>query len=390
MRLMSENERRILSLIASAGPMSKGDLSSRGQMAWATVVKYVNRLESAGVLTRAGTAPRELQLGKNSYVFDLASGAPKFIGIDVEYRTTRVAVVNLRREILWQTRLPTPEVADESALVAFITDLVRARVCNPDAAGVGCSEAAFGSVVGIGMGMPRWLLPRGTDIFTSVGERLAARLGVPVRVENNTRAYTLYNEPEIPENTFVVVSVRNGIGAGLVIDGTLHSGEKGLAGEIGHITAEEGGTLCRCGKRGCLETIVNQHTLFETFLSRIHRNRVDDAIAVEKGLPELFDRAAAGEEGAKSVLAEAAEHVGRALAMMILVLDIRNVYVVGHFGEHGDAWLGPLQQVIGRNVDPRLNFELHYRKLEEAGYLLGAAMLVGREYLDYSVLDAVS
>jgi predicted NBD/HSP70 family sugar kinase len=383
---MSENERRILALIADKGPMSKGDLVNRGHMAWATVVKYVNRLEAAGVLMRAGTAPRELQLGKNSYVFDLASDAPKFIGIDIEYRTTRVAVVDLRREILWQAHMPTPAVDDQSALVRFIEDEVLSRVCDSDAAGVGCTSDDFGSVVGIGIGMPRWLLPRSTDVFASLAESVSIRLGLAVRVENNTRAYTLYKEPQLGENTFVVVSVRNGIGAGLVIDGALHSGEEGLAGEIGHITAKENGDLCRCGKRGCLETVVNQHTLFESFISRIHRSQVDDAIAVEEGLPELFDWAAGGDEDAREILAKAAVPVGRALAILILVLDIRNIYIVGHFGEHGDAWLESLREVVACNVDPRINFKLHYRKLEEAGYLLGAAMLVGREYLDYSVL----
>lgn len=386
MQSMSENERRILALIAEQGPLTKGDLSLLGEMAWATVVKYVNRLQVRGVLMRAGTAPRESQLGKNSYLFDLAEEAPKFAGVDIEYRTTRVAVVNLRREVLWQTMLATAELTSPEDLMEFLRSKVLSRVSESGVCGASLPDKPFGSIVGIGIGMPRWLLADGGDVFPSLSGRLSDAYGIPVRVENNIRAYTLYKEPRLLESDFIVVSVRNGIGAGLVVGGSLYRGEEGLAGEIGHITVQENGKLCRCGKRGCLETVVNQYTLYESYLTGTHRSKVDDAIAVEEGLPELFQEAAQGSAPALAVLAEAAEPLGRSLATLLLVLNVRNLYLVGHFGEFGEIWLDYLREVIRKHVDPRLSFSLHYRKLEDEGYLLGAALLVAREYLDYSVL----
>jgi predicted NBD/HSP70 family sugar kinase len=383
---MSENERRILALIAEEGPLTKGDLSMKGEMAWATVVKYVNRLQELGVLIRTGTAPREPQLGKNSYLFDLAEDAPKFVGVDIEYRTTRLAIVTLRREVLWQTVFTTEALSTPEEYIEFLGSQVLSRVRESGICETSPSESPFGSIAGIGIGMPRWLLPDGGDVFPFLSEKLTQAYSLPVRVDNNIRAYTLYKEPRILESDFIVVSVRNGIGAGLVMGGALYRGDDGLAGEIGHITAEEGGKLCRCGKHGCLETVVNQFTLFDSYQAKTRRPHIDDALAVEEGLPELFERAADGEPEALAVLAEAAEPLCRSLATLLLVLNVRNLYLVGHFGEFGDVWLDYLREAIRKHVDPRLGFDLHYCKLEDEGYLLGAALLVAREYVDYSVL----
>ncbi len=390
MKSISENERRILALVAERGPLTKGDLSAKGQMAWATVVKYVGRLQQEGVLVQAGTAPREPQLGKNSYLYELADEAPKFLGVDIEYRTTRIAVVNLRREILWQKMLPTPQLESEERFISFVENTILEHVMESGAVGAPSHQSAYGSLLGIGIGMPRWLLPERRDAFSLLSDDLSERLSIPVRAENNIRAYTLFKEPRLRESDYLVVGVRNGIGVGLVLGGRLYRGEEGLAGEIGHITVKDNGKVCRCGKRGCLETVVNQYTLYEQFLENTGRAKVEDAIAAEAGLPELFHRASEGDAAARSVLVKAAEPLGRALAMLLLVLNVRNIYLVGHFGENGDIWLDDICEVVRRHVDPRLSFSIHYRQLEEEGYLLGAAMLVSREYLDYSVLEEES
>ena len=368
MRPMSDNEQRILALIATEGPLSKRDLADRGTMAWATVVKYVNRLESEEVLARVGTSPRDQHLGKNAYLYDLAGSAPQFVGIDVEYQITRLAVVDLRRQIQWSTSLPTPQLNGMNEMVAFLTETITVGI--PDII----------SVAGIGIGMPRWLVTGEPDPFAALGARLTVDLGVRVSVENNIRAYTLYKEPLLQESAFLVVSVRNGIGAGIVFNGTLHRGETGLAGEIGHITVRDDGEQCRCGKRGCLETVVNQRILSEAY------GTLTGEVESEERLAGLFSRAAGKDVAAAAILENAAEPLGRALATLILVLDIQSIYIVGLFGKDGGVWLEPLRRVIRRFVDPGLTFSLHYRELDNEGYLLGAALLVARDYLDYSVL----
>jgi N-acetylglucosamine repressor len=223
-----------------------------------------------------------------------------------------------------------------------------------------------------------------------LGERLTDLFGVPVRVENNIRAYTLFVLSQLRETSFLVVSVRNGIGAGIVSRGRLHRGETGLAGEIGHITIDAAGRQCRCGKQGCLETIVNQRLLCEKYrvATGTLTSGCEEDVASDDCLRELFTAAHQGAQAALTILEEAAIPLGRSLATLLLVLDIQSIYLVGRFGQHGAVWIDSLQREIQRNVDPGLSFSVHYRPLDDDGYLLGAASLVARDYLDYSILAA--
>lgn len=378
MRLLTENEKRILALIVRRGAMAKSELAAQGDMGWATAVKFVNRLESEKVLRRAGTASREVALGKNSYLYDLGECAPIFVGIDIEYRTARFALSDLRSEVLYEWSVPTPQVKGRDELKRFLSASI-------DQAFSAAESIGNREPIAIGIGMPNWLLSDGRAVFSWLASSLEEEFQIPVRVENNIRAYTLYKETSLLEENFLVVSVRNGVGAGIVLNGDLHRGEEGLSGEIGHITVTDGGKLCRCGRRGCLETEVNQRTLYESFAKRVavsgHTARDSTS-----DLPELFRAAKEQDPDAVAVLTDMAEPFGRALATLILVLNVRNLYLVGHFGEHGAVWLPYLEEVIRHHVDSRLSFELNYRELDDSGYLLGAAMLVARDYLDYSVL----
>jgi glucokinase len=381
MRIATENEKRIVGILATKGPMSKKDLSNLGEMAWATVVKHVNRLQEGGVLARVGTAPRGHQAGKNSYLYDLADGAPKFVGIDVEYRTTRVALVSLRREILWQTQVPTPAVRDSNELVDFVSRELLTRAYHSAKVGIENQNRKQQQIAGIGIGMPRWLAPGSGATFQHVETELNRHAEIPVRVENNIRAYTLHKELALQRKDFVVVSIRNGIGAGIFVDGVLLRGAAGLAGEIGHINVVDGGVRCRCGKRGCLETVVNQDLLYERFLSEVNADARRPTLSVEHGLRALFDMAAEGDQVARSILADAAKPIGRALASLVLVIDAGIIYLVGHFGSSGNAWIDPIKQVMRGEMGPQFDCQLKYQELDEDGYLLGAAMLVGRDFL---------
>ncbi len=378
-RTISANGKKILSLIVQHGPLTKRQLAERGGIGWATAVKFVNRLDSVEVLTRIGTSDREIVSGKNSYVYDLGRRAPVFLGLDIEYRTTRFALTNLRNEILWSSRAETPRVSSLDEIEGFVARLV-------SEANQATASNGFGPLDGIGIGMPTWLTEEGATIFDALGGRLSARFDLPTRVENNIRAYTLYKEHTTLQQSFVVVSVRNGIGAGYVVNGELLRGEQGLAGEIGHITIPGNTTRCRCGKSGCIETVVNEHALTQEYAVRrgdaVSANRADSAFST------LFRDAAEGSEVAVGLLSESAELLGQAIATLVLVLNVRNVFVVGQFGADGDVWVPFLEESIRKHVEPRTEFALHYRELDDSGYLIGAALLVAREYLDYSVMES--
>ena len=97
---LTENEQRIFTLLLKHGRMSKRELSTKGKMGWATVVKMVNRLEDTGYIRCVGTSKHWSGSGKNPYIYELVDNKPLAIGIDIGYTNTRTIVINLKNEYL--------------------------------------------------------------------------------------------------------------------------------------------------------------------------------------------------------------------------------------------------------------------------------------------------
>ena len=124
-----------------------------------------------------------------------------------------------------------------------------------------------------------------------LGRSSSARTGLPVYVANDSQATALaehvFGGPRV--SNLVVVKVGEGIGAGLILGGRLFQGDGFGAGEIGHMTVQPGGDACRCGRRGCLETIASTRAILGQ-LAGHGISRLPDAIAaLEAGDPLVRD-----------------------------------------------------------------------------------------------------
>ncbi|MGH6657195.1 MAG: ROK family protein, partial [Actinocrinis sp.] len=170
------------------------------------------------------------------------------------------------------------------------------------------------------------------------------RTGLPVRIVNDANAGVL------AERRFgaardcadvIYLRLSSGIGAGVVCDGRMLLGHGGLAGELGHVTVEPQGAVCRCGNRGCLETVASP-------------GAVSDVLARSWGRPvpidELVDLLRRGERGAMRVVEDAGDAVGRALAPAVMLLNPRLIVIGGELATAGDALFGPLRRALLRNT----------------------------------------
>ena len=159
---------------------------------------------------------------------------------------------------------------------------------------------------------------------SDLGSALAERLGVPVRVENDANACAVAEVAwgaGAGASDVVYLKLSRGIGAGLILDDRLYGGAGGTAGEIGHTTRSGDGELCRCGNRGCLETIAGT----EAIARRAGRA---DAAAVIAG-------AEAGDVACRRALRDAGAEIGLAAAAVCNILNPRRI-VIG--GELAAAW----------------------------------------------------
>lgn len=383
--IANDNTRRVLTLLYRSGPLSKPELAERGGMAWATAVKITDRLVEGGIIERVGIAKRPTLRGKRASLFDLTDRFPIAIGIDVEYNFTTVAASSLKRTILSQATYPTPREPDRDTLRAFlcrvISDFLETRF-------TGSREKLVGVGIGLpGIGVPSWASGAPRESHAELARHVSERVGLPVRIQSNTRSYTVYEKwtnQAFSDDDFLFLSIRTGVGSGIFLNGSLVNGHQGLAGEIGHLVIDPSGPPCRCGRRGCLETVANQHELFARYRQEVLG--VDPPAGgvspeeMREGLADLFSKAKWENRNALLVVEELARNLAKGLAAAVAVLNPPVIIVSGHFGADGDVLIPVLKAEILRHTLPRVDFTLRYWPFDEAGHHLGAALLVFSDF----------
>lgn len=173
---------------------------------------------------------------------------------------------------------------------------------------------------------------------------LEARLQMPVQVENDANAGAMGEHlfgAGRGHDDVVYLRLSAGIGVGLILGGMPYRGVAGVAGEIGHTCVVENGLLCRCGSRGCLETIASPVAIAD-LLERSRREPVPVA--------GLLDALHAGDRGVERAISDAGAAVGTALAATINLLNPGLVIIGGELAQAGDVLLDPIRNAIHRGV----------------------------------------
>lgn len=206
-----------------------------------------------------------------------------------------------------------------------------------------------GAVDGVGVGVPGLFdAEAGTiELFPNLPgpwrgqplvERLRDGLGRPVSIINDARAFTLAEArigAAAGASTVACLVLGTGIGGGIVVDGALHFGRHGRAGELAHQVVVPDGPPCGCGNRGCLEAVATS-----------------GALATRAGQPTAeaaFTAAGRGDERAAAAIAEVAEHIGLAIANIVTVLVPERVVIGGGVAGAGTDLLGPIRAATARH-----------------------------------------
>ena len=296
------------------------------------------------------------------------------IGIDFGKRHLRVAAADLSHAIIAEAERPmrTDEPAESGLQTAVeLVDEVLGEA--------GLSRA---EVIGVGLGLPGPIDMRSGRVGSSsilpgwvgvrAAEALASRLNLPVRVDNDANLGALAElnwGAATGYRNAAYLKASTGIGAGLIVDGRLFHGAGGMAGEIGHTIIQEQGPFCRCGKRGCLETLAGAASLVE-LLRGTH--------GADLRHQQLLHAAADGDSVARRVLADAGRYIGTAVATLCDLLNPELIVVGGELCAAGDVLLDPLREQVHRHAIPATarGLEIVPGVLGPRAELLGALALV--------------
>ncbi len=252
-------------------------------------------------------------------------------------------------------RLEDGEIVDEaeSAIDAVPDSLSKAALEAARAVWTGDIAAVGVGIAGL-VAWPQGVLVWGPHVSGSnvpVRADLESALGVPVVVDNDANA-AAWAELKLGSGRryrdILMVTLGTGIGGALIIDGQIHRG-RSFAGEIGHMTYEPGGLQCDCGRRGCWETVASGPALTRLAREYLVQNP-DGALAHRLGDltiqgEDITGAADAGDETARSLVAQVGIALGHGLCDLITVLDPEIVIVGGGLGSVGESLLGPARRV---------------------------------------------
>ncbi|GGY65754.1 transcriptional regulator [Streptomyces olivaceoviridis] len=284
--LRSHNTALVLGLLRDAGAegISRLELAERTGLTPQAVSKITARLRAQGLAAEAGR--RASTGGKPRTVLRLVPEAGHAVGVHLDRDELRVALVDLDGSVVAERRGELDLGAGAEAVLGAVCGAVRgvvgglgAGACAGTGAGAdvggggtgasGGGLAGVGSLLGVGVALPgpldhaRGVLHRVTGFPEWDGfplrDALAERLGVPVVVDKDTNAAALGlavgGEEGAAGRSFAYLHLGTGLGAGLVIDGSVHRGARTGAGEFGHQVIQLDGPLCGCGNRGCVEVL---------------------------------------------------------------------------------------------------------------------------------------
>ena len=285
------------------------------------------------------------------------------VGVDVGGSKVAVLVVDAAFNVCSRLTVPTA-VGEPDEAAPHIADAVRATLHS---AGAGLDRVAA-----IGVGVPGRVDPLSGEVSLAVnlgwhhlplGDRLEVLLGVPCAVENDVRAAAagLVERRLLGDvANFVYLSVGTGISAGVVLDGAVHRGTRGLAGEIGHIVVDATGPRCSCGLTGCLETIAAGPAIARAAVEAIATGR-PTALSGEATVDAaaVYRAAAAGDELAKEIVNRAGRALARAIHGLVMTYDVERVVLGGGVTGAGDGFLAPvLAELAAMRTESELAAEM--------------------------------
>ena len=300
----------------------------------------------------------------------------------------RAALVSEAGQILHRREHHTPESATSQSIIADVVELLASVAASGEdppvatcIATAGLIDAARGRVI-LAPNIPGF---RNLVLTTPIADRL----GIPAYIENDASAAALgefrFGAAQGMQH-LLHATLGTGIGGGIVIDGKLYRGAKGLAGEIGHIILDPSGPRCNCGSRGCLEAMVSG-VAFAARAKRLLESGKSPAlkeIASDRDptAVDLFTAATSGDQLCEAEIRHGGHLLGLGLGSLVNVLNPDAVTISGGLLAMGDMLLGPMKAAMySLAYGPAAGTLLKVSTLGDDAGLLGAAA-VALEYLE--------
>lgn len=324
------NRHIVLNYVREREPISRAEIARETALQRSTISLIVESLKSEGLIEEIGEG--ESTGGRRPTMLRLRTPGAMAIGVAITPTQTTVATSDLAGRLIDGEEFLTDPDADST--LCKVIEHVKAF-----------SDKHGGSIESVGVSIPGLVDPStGHAIFVPyfkwrdvpVAERISSATGLPVTIDNDANAIALaelwFGRPEVVDaRDFIFVLVAEGVGTGIIFDGQVYRGERGAAGEFGHMVVGAGAPVaCSCGNDDCWEAFASERAAIARYQKLCGSGRRGSV-----AFPELVDRAIRGEREANAALTETAHYLGVGISNLVVGFS-PEVVVVG--GEITRAW----------------------------------------------------
>ena len=368
--IKQHNKQLVLDVIRTRRPISRSEISKITEMSATSVGRIVSELTDEGLVRE--TSLTSSGVGRKAVMLDIEPSGRYAIGIDIQKKRIVIGLMDFAEQLVASKELKhTSQEAQAEETIALMASSVSALLEER-----GISSAKVG---GIGIGTPGVIdYERGVVQFSStlgwrdipLAKRIQEETGLRTVIDNDLKVKILgeylFGAAQGSDKT-VLINVGTGIGSSLIINGDIFRGGSNSAGELGHMTIHPHGNLCECGKRGCLQTYIDESALLG------EARKVSDT----REIGELFAAVRRNEEWAVEIIDRAAFHIAVTINNIVCLYNPDTVILSGDLVEEFGEILEWLERHCAQVVwEPfRDSFQAIASQLHGRSIVLGAGAL---------------
>jgi predicted NBD/HSP70 family sugar kinase len=324
------NRQIVLNYVREREPISRAEIARETDLQRSTISAIVEDLKTEGLVEEVGEG--ESTGGRRPTLLKLRAAEPIALGVSITPTCTTIATSDLAGRVIDQEEFLTDSDKTLSKIISVVREF---------------NSRYKGSIEGVGVSLPGLVDPStGNALYIPyflwrdlpITEVISKAVGLPVVIDNDANAVALaelwFGRPEVNDaRDFILVLVAEGVGTGIIFDGQVYRGQRGAAGEFGHMVIGSGAPVpCSCGSDDCWEAFSSERAAIARYL------KLSGTASSKKagiGFIEVVDRALAGEANATTALVETARYLGVGISNLIIGFSPEAV-VVG--GEIARAW----------------------------------------------------
>jgi predicted NBD/HSP70 family sugar kinase len=336
------NRQIVLNYVREREPISRAEIARETELQRSTISAIVEDLTREGLVEEVGIG--ESTGGRRPTLLKLRAAGPIAVGVSLTPTCTTIATSDLAGRVIDQQEFLT----EPDKTLSQVIDVVREL------------SARYRSIEGVGVSLPGLVDPStGTALYIPyfpwrdlpVSEIISSAVGLPVVIDNDANAVALaelwFGRPEVNNaRDFILVLVAEGVGTGIIFDGQVYRGQRGAAGEFGHmVIGRHAPVPCSCGSDDCWEAFSSERAAIARY-----RNLAQISDKTQITLKEVVERALAGEENARVALVETARYLGVGISNLIIGFSPEAVVVGGEIARAWDLIESALTEAIEHSV----------------------------------------